>query len=66
VPNKFADRIMLFVSEYGMSAADLKGLLELKQTVALRLDEAQIVEWHKRVFTMIDQVLIWIETKWSS
>jgi predicted nucleotidyltransferase len=65
VPTDFEARIPLFERELKIDSAVLRDLLELKRA-ARRLSEAETVQWHDRLFPVVDAVLHGIEERWPA
>jgi predicted nucleotidyltransferase len=63
IPSSFEARIPVFQKELKVDGQVLQDLLALKKSPKkFSVDEA--VEWHERVFPLIDSVVTWIEAKW--
>lgn len=64
VPIDFEARIPVFEREFQLDCAVLYDLLALKRAPH-RFSEADAVDWHRRLFPVVDAVLRWIEDRWS-
>lgn len=64
IPQAFEARIPVLEKEFKLDGAVLRDLLVLKQQPQ-RFSEADAVNWHARLFPVIDTVLGWIETHWA-
>ncbi|MEO5961410.1 MAG: hypothetical protein ABIR80_20055, partial [Opitutaceae bacterium] len=65
IPTDFEARIPVFEREFGIDGQVLRDLLVLKRE-ARRLSEKETVEWHGRLFPVVDAVLRWIEARWAA
>ena len=63
VPKDFSARIAVMAKEFGTDATILHDLLALKGKPR-RLSDAEALAWHTRLFPLVDQVLVWVETRW--
>lgn len=64
LPATFEDRINLFAKEFKIDGNILHDLLALKRS-AQRLTDKEAVEWHQRVFPILDAAIAWIENNWQ-
>lgn len=64
IPNEFRDRVPTLSKELGVKADDLLDLLELRQHPDQKISENEIINWHSKVFGLLDQTISWIETRW--
>lgn len=65
VPKDFEPRIPLFEREFQVDGRVLKDLLGLKRAPR-RLTDHEAVEWHGRLFPVVDAVLRSIESRWPA
>jgi len=64
VPKSFDDRIGIFEKQFGLDAAFLRQLLELKRQ-SRKFTDTEVVIFHQKLFPMVDAVVKWIETNWT-
>jgi len=60
----FDARIPIFEGEFKIDGQVLRDLMELKRKPH-RFSDEEAVNWHERVFPVIDAVLAWMESKWQ-
>lgn len=65
IPTDFAERIPVFAREFAVAAGVLDELLALKREPR-RLNEAEVVALHERLFPVVDGALRWIEGRWAA
>jgi hypothetical protein len=65
VPKSFTERIGLFERQLGLDGSVLRELLELKSK-SPKLRDADAEKWHERVFTLLNQTILWIESHWPN
>jgi predicted nucleotidyltransferase len=65
IPTDFEERIPILEREFKIEGQALRDLLELKRAPR-RLSEPETVQWHDRLFPMLDAVLRWIEERWPA
>ena len=65
VPVDFAARVPVLEKEFKIDGAVLRDLLALKQSPQ-KFSEADAVNWHARLFPVVDTVLGWMETHWPA
>lgn len=65
IPKEFATRIALFEKEMKLDGAPLRDLLTLKQSPT-KLSDAEVVNWHTRIFSVVDTALQFVEAKWPA
>ena len=63
VPKDFPARITVMAKEFGTDATILNDLLALKAKPR-RLNDGEALAWHTRLFPLVDQALVWVETHW--
>ena len=63
MPVSFDERIPVLAREFKIDGQVLRDLLALKKSPA-RFSEAETVAWHKRLFPVVDAVLVGIESRW--
>ncbi len=64
IPAEFEERIAIFEREFQIQGAALRELLALKGTPK-RFSEADTIQWHERIFPLVETVLRWIEERWK-
>jgi hypothetical protein len=65
MPAAFDARIPVLEKEFKLDGQVLRDLLALKRNPR-RFSETEAVNWHMRLFPMVDSVLVWIETNWAA
>ena len=65
VPVAFEARIPLFEQQFKVAGQCLRDLLAWKKAPP-KLNEAEVVLWHERIFPVIDAVLTWMEANWEA
>lgn len=65
VPKDFKERIPLLERHFGLRSGVLADLLAYKESPH-PLTDAEMVTWHRRVFPLIDALLVWIESHWNT
>lgn len=65
VPREFEARIPLLEKTFNLDGAVLRDLLDFKRKPR-KLSEAETVNWHQRVFPVLDKALIWMEANWPA
>ena len=65
IPTDFPARIPIFEREFRCDGQVLRDLLALKGT-SHRFSEAETVQWHDRLFPVVDGVLRWLEERWTA
>lgn len=63
MPVSFDERIPVLAKEFKIDGSVLRDLLALKKSPA-RFSESETVAWHKRLFPVVDAVIVWIESRW--
>ena len=63
VPAAFEARVPVLEKEFQIDGQVLRDLLALKQKPR-RFSESETLEWHERLFPVVDAVLGWIERQW--
>jgi hypothetical protein len=64
VPKEFEERIPIFEKVFAIDGAILADLLKLKARAA-KPGAEELREWHDRLFTVLDNVIRWVEAKWT-
>lgn len=64
IPTAFEARLPILEREFKIDAGVLRDLLALKRAPS-RFSESDAVQWHERVFPVIDTALRWIEDRWA-
>ena len=64
VPVEFEARIPVWEREFGIQGDVFRDLLALKRAPR-RFTEAEAVQWHTRLFPLVDAVIRWIEDRWK-
>ena len=65
IPVEFTERIAVFEREFGVEGRVLTELLALKREPR-RFSDTESVEFHRRLFPVVDGVLRWIEDRWAA
>lgn len=65
IPHDYADRLPVFEQEFGAVVSMLRDLLGLKQHPRV-LTAKEAMEFHGRLFCLLDQALCWIENRWPT
>jgi len=65
IPTAFDARVPVLEKEFKVDAQVLRDLLALKKNPQ-KFSEAEAVNWHTRLFPVVDSVLVWIETNWPA
>ena len=65
IPQTFDARVALLEKEFKIDGQVLRDLLALKKNPQ-KFSEAEAVNWHARLFPVVDAVLGWIETHWPA
>ena len=63
IPKSFDARVPVLAKEFKIDGDVLRDLLALKQSPQ-RFSEAEAVNWHQKLFPVLDTVLVWMETHW--
>lgn len=63
VPQSFDDRVEILARELALDGQTLRDLLRLRQE-SRKLGEREVLEWHFKVFPLVDQAIGWIEKNW--
>lgn len=64
IPTDFEARIPVLEREFKIEAQVLRDLLALKRGPR-RFSDEDAIQWHARLFPVMDAVLCWIETHWT-
>ncbi|MSU36082.1 MAG: hypothetical protein EXS36_13465 [Pedosphaera sp.] len=64
IPSAFEGRIPVLEKEFKIDGQVLRDLLALKKR-PVRFSEAAAAGWHKRLFPVVDAVLVWVESHWQ-
>jgi hypothetical protein len=64
-PTDFDARIPIFEREFKIDGQVLRDLLALKRAPR-RFAEAEVTQWHERLFPVVDTVVRWIEDRWAA
>lgn len=64
VPKEFAERIPVFERVFAIDGTVLANLLKLKARLA-KPGAEELQKWHERLFTVLDNVIRWVEAKWT-
>jgi len=64
VPKEFEDRIPAFEKLFAIDGSVLADLLRLKAGVK-KPGAEELQKWHDRLFTVLDKVIRWVESKWA-
>jgi len=62
---KMREFVAVLEKEFKVDAQVLRDLLALKKNPQ-KFSEAEAVNWHTRLFPVVDSVLVWIETNWPA
>lgn len=62
---EIADRIPLLSKELGLDEQLLHDMIAFKQKPH-KLSDAEMIEWHERVFPAVDKALMWMENRWPA
>jgi hypothetical protein len=65
MPQAFDARVPLLEKEFKMDGQVLRDLLALKKDPK-KFTEADAINWHKKLFPVVDAALVWIETNWPA
>lgn len=65
IPSSFDARVQVLEKEFKLDGQVLRDLLALKKDPQ-RFSEDDTVNWHQKLFPVVDAVLRWIETKWPA
>ena len=65
IPTEFDARVPVWEREFKIDGQVLRDLLALKRAPR-RFTEAEAVQWHERLFPLVDAVIRWIEDRWPA
>ncbi|HEX4349425.1 MAG TPA: hypothetical protein VH251_03520 [Verrucomicrobiae bacterium] len=65
VPSAFEPRVPILEKEFKVDSQVLRDLLTLKKSPK-KFSEADAVNWHERLFPVLDAAVNWIETSWPA
>jgi hypothetical protein len=65
VPQSFDERVPVLEKEFKMDGQVLRDLLALKKNPQ-KFTEADALNWHNKLFPVVDAALVWIETNWPA
>lgn len=65
IPQPFEARVPVLEKEFKLDAQVLRDLLAFKKAPQ-RFSEAEAMNWHQKLFPLVDAVLRWIETNWPA
>ena len=63
LPDEIPERIPIFSKEFGVDEQLFNDLMALKNNPR-NLSDAEMIQWHERLFPAVDKALAWIETRW--
>ena len=64
IPAAFEARIPTLEKEFQIDGQVLRDLLAIRKK-PVRFSDAEAVEWHERLFPVVDAVIVWIESRWQ-
>ncbi|MSU50219.1 MAG: hypothetical protein EXS37_14230 [Opitutus sp.] len=65
IPTDFAARIPVFEREFSCEGQVLRDLLALKGSPR-RFSESDSIQWHERLFPVVEGAVHWIEKRWDA
>lgn len=65
LPKEMSERIPLLAREIGLDEQLLRDLLAFKSNPR-KLTDAEMIQWHERIFPAVDKALAWMEAKWPA